>query len=328
MAPFAFPMPLGSADRDLRPRSAARLVLLALLPSGCHGPQSMLSPHGPQAEAIAEAWWIMFGAACLVLVLVVALALYATLQRAGRPPPARPLRIIVVGGLLFPALALAALLVYGSMLSNRLVGASDPGLRIELIGHRWWWEVRYPDGGPPRALGNELRIPSGRPVLLEMRSDDVIHSFWVPTLAGKLDLVPGRTNRLTLMADRPGLHLGQCAEFCGELHAHMRIAVIAMAPDRFEQWRARFAPTPVPPPAFAHAGCDGCHRHDGQPVDGGRGPDLAGFASRRGAPGDTDALARWLERRHPAQLRSRVADVSAPSPAQADALAEWLERLQ
>lgn len=207
--------------------------------AACSGPQSALDPRGPAAAAIAETWWVMAIGATLVLALVMGLLLYTLLRRPREAAPGFVRWMVPVGGLAFPTVVLAALLVYGTRVGehSRPI-AGDGTLRIEVVGHQWWWEAVYPavgDSAPVRTV-NQVHIPAGRPVDLALTSSDVIHSFWVPSLAGKLDAIPGRTNVLRLSADAPGVYRGQCAEFCGLHHSRMAFRVIAHAPADYEAW--------------------------------------------------------------------------------------------
>ena len=210
----------------------------------------------------------MFAVAVLVLIGVVAAWLLAmrrgvapesastsALQRDGSRSERRWL---VWGGLVLPSVSIAALVAFGSPAGLHQLplpgGARDAPapLEIQAIGHQWWWELNYPASGV--TLRNEMRIPAGRPVDVLTGSADVIHSFWVPRLGGKLDAVPGRTFRVRLQADEPGVYRGQCAEFCGRDHAHMTMTVIAMEAAEFEAWLASAASrstVPVSAPASA-----------------------------------------------------------------------------
>jgi len=216
-------------------------VLLA----ACDGPQSILDPAGPSAQAIATVWWWMLGVAVMVLLGVVGVWLLAMRRTRGLSPDEAQHAgqcWIVGGGIALPSVAIAALLAFGSSAGFHQLplplGKNDAAfpLRIEAIGHQWWWELRYPDSGV--GLRNELRLPLGRPVDIHVSSRDVIHSFWVPRLGGKIDAVPGRTAVVRLQADQTGMFRSQCAEFCGLGHAHMVMTVHAMAPDEFDAWLA------------------------------------------------------------------------------------------
>ncbi len=217
-------------------------VAAAVSLAGCERPLSVLHPAGPSARAIAEVWWWMFGVASVVLVGVVALWLLAMRRHREMDEAAAQrvgVRWMVGGGIVLPVAAITALLVFGAQAGRHQLPWPQVGaqpLRIEAIGHRWWWQLRYPDHG--HDLRNELRLPVGRAVDIHTRSADVIHSFWVPRLGGKLDAVPGRTAVVRLQADRAGIYQGVCAEFCGTGHAHMTMTVIAMEPADFDAWLA------------------------------------------------------------------------------------------
>lgn len=266
-------------------RLACALPLLAL--AGCAGVQSVLDPKGPQALAIARVSWVMFWSAGAILLLVMALALMAMKTRPGVRPGLRR-ALIVGGGMVFPTVTLTALLFYGVYAMGDL-RAKEPEEVVEVIGHRWWWEIRYPDGaGGAVVSANELRIPAGRPVTILLSSRDVIHSFWVPNLAGKMDLIPGRTNRMVLQADAPGVFRGQCAEFCGAQHARMAFQVVAQEAGEHAAWLERERrPAAAPQNALAAQGqatfrqeCLQCHTVRGVGTAELPGPDLTHLASR------------------------------------------------
>lgn len=221
--------------------------------AGCKGAQSTLDPAGPSAQAIATVWWWMLAVAVLVLAGVVAVWLLAMRRGAAAPSALQSdgarseRRWLVWGGLVLPSVSIAALVVLGSPAGLHQLplpggGSNAPApLEIQAIGHQWWWELNYPASGV--TLRNEMRIPAGRPVDVLTSSADVIHSFWVPRLGGKLDAVPGRTFRVRLQANEPGVYRGQCAEFCGRDHAHMTMTVLAMEPAEFDAWLASAAAT-------------------------------------------------------------------------------------
>ena len=185
----------------------------------------------------------MLAGAILILVLVTALALYAVYRDPRRRASVSPKALLIGGGLVFPVVVLSALLVYGLTLMGELRAphGSDTALELRVVARQWSWQVHYPENaaGPPIVLENELRIPAGRPVRLNLFSEDVIHSFWVPSLAGKMDVIPGHRRQITIQADRPGQLRGQCAEFCGRDHAHMRLRVVAEPGEVFDAWLAK-----------------------------------------------------------------------------------------
>jgi cytochrome c oxidase subunit 2 len=211
----------------------------APLLAGCRGAQSMLDPAGPSASAIATVWWWMLAVAAVVFVGVV-IAWFMSMRPHAAMDAATARRVerrfLIGGGLLLPTVSVTALLVFGSPAGFHqlpLPGSQAAPLRIEAIGHQWWWEIRYPNG---QSVRNELRLPAGRPVDVHTKSGDVIHSFWVPALGGKLDAVPGRTLVVRLQGDRLGTYRGQCAEFCGVGHAHMTMSAVVMEPEAFDAW--------------------------------------------------------------------------------------------
>ncbi len=208
--------------------------------AACAGPQSMLDPAGPAARDVAALWWGMFAVAVVVLLGVTA----TWLVGMGRRPPtlddAREQRVvrrwIVLGGVLLPSACIAVLLAFGITAGHRMLPlplAGEAPLRVDVTARQWRWEVRYGGGAP---LINELRLPAGRPVDVHVQSLDVIHSFWVPRLGGKIDAIPGRTNVVRLQADEAGEYRGQCAEFCGTRHALMVLHVTAIEAGEFAGW--------------------------------------------------------------------------------------------
>jgi len=304
-------VPHGANDQvTLLPRRGAPapgpLALATALLAGCGGAQSALNPQGPVAASLAQTWWILFAGSAVILSLVVALALYAVFRAPDRRGHVRPGTLIVGGGVVFPVVVLSALLLYGFHVSGttRPPGA-EAALRVEVVGHQWWWEIRY-DGGAVTA--NEIHIPVGRTVEMRVTSADVIHSFWVPSLAGKIDMMPGSTNVQWLRADNPGVFRGQCAEYCGAQHARMALLVIAEPEADFERWRAHQRRDAVAPAtaertqgfaAFARLGCPECHTVRGLAPGGRIGPDLTHLAGRRTLAAatlgnDRAGLAAWI----------------------------------
>ena len=206
---------------------------------------SSLSPESPTAARITLLWWVMFALGGAIWVGVTVLLLVGLFRRRRTPGTYAPLPEgdhtravnfwVVGGGIVMPTLVLIGLiaLTVGALRSIPTKTPSD-GIVIEVIGHQWWWEVRYPDRDI--TLQDEIRIPAGEPIRVRLSSADVIHSFWVPELHGKFDLIPGRTHEFVLQADEPGEYRGQCAEFCGLRHAHMILTVVAMPPEEFTAW--------------------------------------------------------------------------------------------
>ncbi|HEX7002933.1 MAG TPA: cytochrome c oxidase subunit II [Trueperaceae bacterium] len=266
-------------------------------------------PRGPAATGIAQLSWVLFIVALIVVVIVLALYLFA-LTSEGAPrgtTPSWSTPFVVIGGIVVPTFILISVLTYslGKTSALQEVGEGEP-ITIEVVGNQWWWEVRYPEEGVVTA--NELRIPVGVPVRLELTSDDVIHSFWVPTLNGKMDLVPGRTNTLIIEAEEVGLYRGSCAEYCGTQHAKMNLLVLAEPRETFEGWLAdqrRSAALPDTPlereglEVFLSSACVYCHTIEGTNATGDLGPDLTHLASRLTLGAGTIAnnrgnLAGWI----------------------------------
>ena len=268
---------------------------------------AVLQPAGPAAQTIAGISWLLILGAAVILVGLMVLLGWALRRHA---PQLRAGRWIAACGVAFPAVVLAALYAHTLPLSPSWRPVPPPGaLVIAVHGHMWWWEVRYPAEGSTSGFitANEIRIPTGRPVYLALSSHDVIHSFWVPALAGKMDMVPGRLQHLLLSADQPGVYRGQCAEFCGEQHARMALHVVAEEPAKFDAWRqAQAQPAPTPSAqhapgmrAFADHRCDACHTVRGLTAESRLGPDLTHIGSRLflGAgtlPNTQAALSHWV----------------------------------
>ncbi len=275
-------------------------------------PPPALSPAGPFAASINTVSWVMIAMAVAVMavtLLVLGLALFG--PRRWRKALGGP-RLVWIGGLGFPVVVLSALLVWGLILTAHLDRPPGPDeMRVRVSGEMWWWRVAYLDaaGNETFADANEVHIPVGTPVTFELDSADVIHSFWVPQLGGKEDMIPGRRNLLRLQADRPGVFGGQCAEYCGGPHALMGLVVVAHDPADFTAWRVRNAQDTLTLAAtpqvargarvFESAGCAACHAVRGTLANGLAGPDLTHVGSRRtlGAgilPNTSEARARWI----------------------------------
>src|SRR6056297_3197462 len=240
---------------------------------------SVIDSHGPVAAAIENTWWLMFWGALVIFTLVMGLLIYAVFAPPERRARLRAPWFIAGGGIVFPAVVLTALLLYGTAVGRMLVMPAQSPQRIEVIGHQWWWEVRYPAGDerPAVVTANEIHVPVGVPIEASLASADVIHSFWVPALAGKMDLIPGRDNTFRFAADREGEYRGQCAEFCGTQHARMGLRVIAVSPERFADWLQEQAKDARVTEgegydAFVSGGCHGCHSIRGTDADGVLGP--------------------------------------------------------
>jgi cytochrome c oxidase subunit 2 len=274
-------------------------LILPLLVAGCGDWQSALDPHGPDARNVRSLIWLFVIVAAIVWVLVMlalAGALWHRRPAANDPPAPQPGGERRAGIAVGAATVATVLTIFGLTLASYLTtrglnAAPREKLTIRVRGYQWWWEVAYLDSAPGRNLttANEIHVPVGRPVSIELAAADVIHSFWVPNLAGKQDLIPGRDNRITFTAMAPGIYRGQCAEFCGLQHAHMSLFVIAEPADQFEAWRDEqlgHAADPVTDEQKAGRqivigkACGACHTVRGTSAAGVVGPDLTHIASR------------------------------------------------
>lgn len=248
---------------------------------------STLTTAGDGAARIAELFYWMLAGATIILVVVIALSVYAIASKRAHHERTTK-RLVIGGGAILPTIVLSSLMAYGLSIMPELHRPAPEGsLTIRVTGVRWWWRVEYLDiGGEPFETANEIHLPVDQPVRFELVADDVIHSFWIPSLGGKMDMIPGRTNYLTLHPNRTGTYVGSCAEYCGRAHANMQFRVIVSEPDEFQTWMAgqrRQAPQgdSAGLRVFLSSGCSACHAIRGTDADGPVGPDLTHFASRQ-----------------------------------------------
>lgn len=295
------------------------LILIAAraFAQGIDGSPSILNPAGPFAESIAQLWWLMLLLGTLIFLLVLFLMVGSLFKGRQEPPSEEYVinRWIVLGGIVMPSIVLA--IVFAATLhTSNLQARSSSEMTIEVIGRQWWWEINYPDKGIITA--NQLHIPVDVPVELMLMSGDVIHSFWVPQLHGKMDLIPGRENTLVIEASQPGIYRGECAEFCGLQHARMHFMVVAQTQEEFDAWVEQQQQPAAEPndelaqrgqEVFLAAGCVYCHTIrglDSGDIDRsaiGLGPDLTHLASRAtiGAgtlPNNRGNLGGWISNPH------------------------------
>jgi len=327
------------------PAQRARLLAVAaLLISGCDGPQSTFTPAGRGAEQINTLFWWMAGGGIVVWSVVVGLAVYA-LRIAPQPhDPWRARLWIIGGGAVVPTIVLTVLLIYGlSMLPGLVRPAPEGSLQIDVTGVQWWWRVTYPINDTESVeLANEIRLPVNEPVQFNLESADVIHAFWIPSLGGKVDMIPGRSTQLTLEPTKTGTFRGVCAEYCGASHALMAFDVVVMPRDEFDAWlehQQQDATTPVDSLAlqgrdafFAH-GCGACHTIRGTAADGVIGPDLTHVGGRQslGAgtmANDPDAFRNWVAHTSSMKPSVNMPDFDILSDDELSALAAYLEGLQ
>lgn len=304
-------------------------------------PPPILDPAGPYAWPITTLTWVLLAMAAIVLGIVVAalwVALFGRKELAGKLGGPG---IIWIGGIILPVIVLTVLLVYGLALTRSLsdpIEGDEP--RVRITGEMWWWRVDYldPDGSIVIRDANELHIPSGQPVVLELQSGDVIHSFWVPRLSGKLDMIPGRRNLMRIQADEPGVFAGQCAEYCGGPHALMGFTVIAHAPGEYARLMAERrlresaarARGSAGQQLFQSNGCAACHRIAGTAANGEAGPDLSYVGSRRrlGAgilPNNRGTLMGWIGNSQAIKPGNRMPPYNNLDGAELEQLASYLE---
>jgi len=303
--------------------------MIGLLLSGiAFAAQNALDPAGPLAGRINSLTRVMIyllSAIFIIVMIVLAIAAFRR-QRHTTPEPEPHNAVIppqhdreqrlshtVTAGVLLSVAILFVLLVSSFLIGHKVFTSPDRSnaLIIEVNGRQWWWDVRYDHPVPSQIVttANEIHIPVGRPIVLRLGSNDVIHSFWVPNLHGKMDMIPGRTQEFALQADRPGVFRGQCAEYCGHQHAHMALLVIAEPEDQFNAWyQAQLQPAPAPSTesqingqkVFLSRPCVMCHRIQGTDAGGRLGPDLTHVASRQTIAAGTlnnsrEHLSQWIQ---------------------------------
>lgn len=302
----------------MRLRPVLALAGMVLL-TGCGGEQSALRGEGTRSAAINENTLVLTVLGGLVWVIVVVAVLMAAFRRNRSAQSAvdrREIFTVVLAGVAIPAVIIVAVTAHSIGVLNRIDPRdADDNLAVEVIGHKFWWEVRYPDDEVVTA--NEVHIPTGERVRIRLESEDVIHSFWVPALTGKMDLIPGETNETWIETDNPGTYWGQCAEYCGTQHARMRFVVVVHEPAEFDQWLAAQAEPAVEVTdataaayddpdlirrgreVFMSASCVYCHTIAGTEATGTFGPDLTHLASREylaagTIPNQRGHLAGWI----------------------------------
>lgn len=318
-------------------------AFLSIALAGCNWSQSTLAPNGSEADAIATLSWVMFiggGLIFLATMATAALAIFAG-ERWRKLLGRRS--FIVASGIAFPIVVLTALLIYG-LLTQGLRAGPAAGLRVEVTGERWWWRVNYLDraGKVQFTTANEIRVPVGAEVEFVLKTADVIHSFWVPSLAGKLDMIPGRVNAYSFRADRAGVYRGQCAEYCGEQHALMAFYVVAEPTVDFERWRNREAGPAVASAdpqvlrgrdLFLANGCGACHAVRGTEANGVVGPDLTHVGSRLSLaagtfPNNVGTLAGWVASAQHLKPENGMPSFAHLSGEELRAVAAYLESLK
>jgi cytochrome c oxidase subunit 2 len=306
---------------------------------------NLLQGAGPIAEAIADIGIVLIVGALLIFAGVMGLLVATLRRRDGAQRRVDKLLWVAGGGLVFPSVVLTVLLVYALLRSDALTSSPDgDALVVGVTAKMWWWEVRYrdPASGGEVVLANEIHVPVGRRVTLGVSSSDVLHSVWVPAIAGKIDTVPGRVHQLRFEVRAPGVYRGQCAEYCGEQHARMALHVVAHSPADFERWLAAQArPAAVPTDALAQRGlqvfvqqrCSACHNVRGIAEGTRLGPDLTHVGSRMHIGAGTlamhrDNLAQWVADIQKQKSGARMPAFSHLDPPSLRALGVFLEELK
>lgn len=302
--------------------------------------QSALDPAGAGAAEIARLFHVMWIGGAIIWSIVIGLAVYS-IYVPGKHDVRKTRLIVIGGGALFPTIVLTALLTYGlSMLPELQRQAPSGSQVIEVAGARWWWRVSYRlADGRKLETANEIHLPAGEPVEFKLTSEDVIHSFWIPPLGGKMDMIPGRENRLKLVPTRDGVYRGVCAEFCGTAHTQMAFDVIVQPRSDFDAWLTELASTAEVvgntsgENVFFRYGCSACHAIRGTPADGVVGPDLTHFGRRRsigaGILRNTpENLTRWIKNTHAVKPGVEMPAFGTMADDELDALVFYLESLR
>jgi len=311
------------------------LVGGTLVLSACGSKQNSLHPESGPAHGIATLWWIMLAGSVLGLAVIAGILIAAWLRRT-RVGGEKPAMAVVLGlGIATPILVLAALFVYSDIFLIRctsapVANAATSTMSVRVIGHQFWWEVRYP--GTKIVTANEIHIPVRTHVVVLVHSDDVIHSFWVPELNRKIDLEPEQVNRVELYADKVGRYRGQCAEYCGLQHAHMGFYVFADPPAVYARWLRVQAKQPASALPLFEQKCGNCHTIRGTDAQGTAGPDLTHVGSRQSLGALTlhnspDAMRAWI--RDPQRYKPGAQMPALQlTDAQVNELAAYLEGLR
>ncbi|WP_240549768.1 cytochrome c oxidase subunit II [Devosia salina] len=326
-------------------RSMLAGLLCLPIVAGCSAQQSAFHPTGHDAEQINALFWMMTWGGIAIFVLVIVLASVAILGSQSLRQRLAGEGLVKWLGIAFPVVVLTALLVYGFVLlqAGSQAEARGTALRIAVSGEQWWWRVTYEMADGRRVeSANEIHLPVGEAVTLDLTTADVIHSFWAPSLAGKLDMIPGRTNQMTVTATKAGITRGQCAEYCGGAHAFMAFHVVAQTPELFEAWLAQEGADAQPPgderqergqDLFLSSGCGGCHAVRGTAADGTIGPDLTHVGARHSLaaatlPNTAEAFAAFIVNNQHIKPENRMPPYGIFLDDQLADLASYLEGLR
>ncbi len=327
---------------------------LSMLLTGCAPEQSTFNAHGPAAQRIASLSWLMTILFLVITLVMWVLIAWAAKKRRGTLEEHAPVDIgggqgwIAIGGLAIPLVVLSILFILGLRLLAEfpIHGPHHHPMKpdILIIGHQWWWEVQYLNDSPDKEFttANEIHIPAHRAINIELESYDVMHSFWVPALHGKVDLIPGHPNFIRIEASQPGNFAGQCAEYCGAQHAHMRLLVVAEEPDEYAAWLDQQRKPAAPPNStaaiageqtFLAGPCSMCHQVRGTGAGGRVAPDLTHIASRRyiaanSFPNNNAYLEAWVTHAQSLKPEAEMPDLTQFNGQQLRDLVAYLRQLQ
>lgn len=324
---------------------AILLLVVGASVAGCQTDQSALSAASYQSSNVLWLTWILIVGGTVILVGVTALIVVAIFGSAKWRKILATDRVILAGGLVFPITVLSLLLAYVFYLMSLggvATGAEDP-FRVTIIGERFWWRAIYTaSDGKKFETANEFAIPTDHPVRFQLETNDVIHSFWVPRLAGKIDMIPGRVNVLNVEATSAGLYRGQCAEYCGGAHARMAFNVRALASEKFEEWVDQQSSDARQPQTasqsrgkalFNQRGCGGCHTIRGTEANGSIGPDLTHVGSRSTLaaatlPNQKEQLVHWIRNNQDIKPTNRMLSYESLPLEEVEAIAVYLKSLK
>lgn len=320
--------------------------------SACGGPESTLNPGGPAAGNLAQIGWLIYILFGVTATIMWVLLVWACIRKRGSLEHHESWnegggqRWILIGGFAIPFVVLCGLFVFAieRMSEFPLHDGHHGTPEIQVIGHQWWWEVHYLTGGPSAhfTTANEIHIPVGQPVDIELETQDVIHSFWVPALHGKVELIPGQPNFIRVQADHPGSFQGQCGEFCGQQHAHMRLLVVAQSPDEYEAWwNQELKPAAEPQneealhgrDVFQQTACALCHTVRGTLAQGKVAPDLTHLATRKYIAANTYKnnkanLEAWVTHAQSLKAGAEMPDLTEYKGTDLRALVAYLQELK
>lgn len=318
-------------------------ILFLLFLMSCKGPFSTLDPAGNAAKTISDMFWWLLGGAVVIWIIFVSIEAYAVLVKPGTHDRKKTKLLVIGGGVLFPVIIITFTVIYSLRPLPKLIERAPEGsLTVKVSGLQWWWRVTYEYQGKPVELANEIWLPVGKPVQFILESEDVIHSFWVPSLAGKMDMLPGRKTHLSFTPEKEGEYLGICAEYCGDSHALMRMNVKVVEENKFNQWLRLQSENALKPEslqatrgeqAFLKNGCIACHSVRGVSEIGRVGPDLThvGSRSRIGAGiliNDFHNLKKWMKKTTVIKPGVKMPTYETISQEEREDISHWLQGLK